>query len=276
MERKTRALADLLEVVETLRAPGGCPWDREQTLADIGRYIVEEACEVADAVADARGRATAAVREEIGDVLMNLFLASRIAEEEGAFSLAEVAEATRDKLVRRHPHVFAGAKAGDAAEVLARWNAIKAEERRREREDRAEGGEPSGAHPSRLDGVPRSLPPLAAAYRITEKAARCGFDWPDPLSVVDKLEEETRELRALLAEGKGSAGVRVGEELGDILLTVVNLARKLGQPPDEALRASLKKFSERFREVERRLGDLGSRTLAEMDAVWERIKEEGR
>ena len=264
MEPSTRSLAQLLEVVTALRAPGGCPWDQKQTLADMSRYILEEACEVQDAIADSGGSPAPEVCEELGDVLMNIFLSSVIAAETDAFSLADVADGIREKLVRRHPHVFGDVKVDDADEVLVRWNAIKAEEKR------AKGEDPPT---SLLDGIPRSLPPLAGAYEATRKAGRVGFDAADAHDFIGKLGEEIGELRALLESGGETASpARVEEELGDILLSAVNLCRKLGHRPDDALRRSTRKFSGRFREIERRLGDLESASLEEMDAVWNDLK----
>ena len=264
MERKTQALGELLRIVEALRAPGGCPWDQKQTLRDVSRYLLEESCEVQDALALSEGSGTQHVCEELGDVLMNIFLASVIAEEGGAFSLTDVADGIREKLIRRHPHVFGDVVVSNADEVLVHWNAIKDEERREKGEDLPR---------SRLDGVPRSLPPLAAAHELTRKAAKCGFDWDEPLAVVKKLEEEIDELRELLPErDEALAAERVEEELGDILFSAVNLCRKLGHRPDDALRRTMRKFESRFREIEQRVGDIDSASLEEMDAVWNEIK----
>ena len=269
MERTTRALGELLEGVTALRAPDGCPWDRKQTLADMSRYILEEVCEVQDAIADSDGLPTEAVCEELGDVLMNVFLSSVIAAETDAFSLADVADGIREKLVRRHPHVFGDVKVDDVDGVLEQWNAIKAEEKRH-RED----GNPAGrASPSLLDDVPRGLPPLARAYEATRKAAGVGFDAADPDGFIDKLEEEIGELRELLeCDGDRADAARVQEELGDVLFSAVNLCRKLDHRPDDALRRSTRKFSDRFREIERRLGDLHGATLEQMDAVWNDLR----
>jgi len=273
MDRTTRALAELRDVVAALRAPGGCPWDQEQKLSDMGRYILEESCEVQDAITDSNGAASAEVCEELGDVLMNIFLASVIAEEKDDFTLADVADGIREKLIRRHPHVFGDTKVESTEQVLSNWNAIKAQEKRDSGKDDASEDRPA----SRLDGIPRSLPPLAAAFEAGKKAAKCGFDWHRPAPVIEKLDEEIAELRELLdgaAEGDSEPDdARVEEELGDILFSAVNLCRKLGHRPDDALRRATKKFSARFRKVESHIEDLESAPLEEMDRVWNEIKE---
>ena len=264
MEAKTEAFRRLEEIVEILRGPGGCPWDREQTLSDMSRYILEEACEAVDAIQESGGRPTAAVEEELGDVLLNVLLASRIAEEEGSFGIARVADRIREKLIRRHPHVF-GDAAGDkpevrgASEVLTRWNTIK------EGEKKAAGER----HESRLDGVPRSLPPLERAYELGRKAARAGFDWPTADGALDKIEEELAEVKAAMAHGGKE---RIAEELGDLLFAVVNLCRKLEVRPSDALRGTLTKFRARFAAIEQRFPEVEKATLEEMEAVWNEAK----
>jgi MazG family protein len=277
VNEKIEAMKKLQEVVETLRGPRGCPWDRVQTLDDMGRHLLEEVCEVADALEEGRGRPTPQVREELGDVLMNVLLAARIAEEAGAFSIAEVAETIRDKLIRRHPHVFGDIKASGAADALRRWNEVK----------QSEQEAPQGPR-SLLDRVPRSLPPLARAYDVSEKAARAGFDWPDVEGPLEKLDEEIREVRALLLELPGAraagpqspiqprARERLEEELGDVFFSAVNVCRKLGVHPDAAVKASLRKFAGRFREMERQLGSLEESSLEEMQRIWERLRKEDR
>lgn len=266
MESRLKQLGALLEVVEKLRGPGGCPWDREQTLSDLSRYLVEEACEVADAISESDGAPTEKVSEELGDLLMNVFLAACIATEAGGFTIGDVAAAIREKLIRRHPHVFAGEVITGAGEVLKRWREIKAAEQAHA----ASGGR---TRPSRLDGIPRCLPPLARAYRLSERAARCGFDWPEAAGALEKLDEELREVRALLPEtavksGEGAKS-NLEEELGDVLFSAVNLCRKLGIQPDTALRSTIRKFQKRFQHIEARIGNLEEATLEEMDRVWD-------
>jgi len=272
-------LRQLLEIVKTLRGPGGCPWDQQQTLSDIGRYLIEEASEVADAVTDADGEPADHVCEELGDLLMNIFLASCIAQEANAFSIGDVSRKIREKLVRRHPHVFGDAKVSGVGDVLDRWEKIKAEEKTRENLPAQAGGDGEPSR-SRLDDVPRSMPPLARAYKISSSAARCGFDWPDAHGSWDKLEEEVDEVRRLLVDAGGDSRSQIApetkaslvDELGDVLFAAVNLCRKLGFHPDEALRSTIKKFSERFQYMERRLPNLEEASLDEMDAIWNEMR----
>ena len=264
MNEPVRPLLELLEVVETLRGPNGCPWDQEQSLGDIGKYLLEESSEVLDAIEDSRGLPSEHVCEELGDVLMNIFMASVIASEDGTFGLHEVAEGIRDKLVRRHPHVFGDEKADNPQEVLELWNSIKAEEK-------ASRGAPPA---SRLDGVPRSLPSVPRAEKISRKAAGCGLDWNGPAEVLDKLREEIGELEAVLGTGESPGDdERIEEELGDILFTAVNLCRKLGCSADSALGRSTAKFISRFRGLEEKLVDLESCTPQQLNAAWEDLKE---
>src|SRR5688572_2999337 len=265
MDAKTEAFRRLEEIVEILRGPGGCPWDREQTLADMSRYILEEACEAVDAIHVSGGRPSASVEEELGDLLLNVLLASRISEEEGSFGIAQVADRIREQLVRRHPHVFgdAGGEKPDvrgSAEVLTRWNAIKQGEKEAAGERRK----------SRLDGVPRSLPPLERAHELGRKAARAGFDWPAAEGALDKVEEELGEVKAAMAGHGGKE--RIAEELGDLLFAVVNLCRKLEVRPSDALRGTLAKFCERFAAIEARIPEVEKATLEEMEAVWNEAK----
>ncbi|MBN1443122.1 MAG: nucleoside triphosphate pyrophosphohydrolase [Planctomycetes bacterium] len=251
-------------VVAALRAPDGCPWDRKQTLADVGRYIVDEACEVSDAIAEGGGEPEDSVSEELGDLLMTVLLACGIAEEKGAFSIDDVARGVREKLVRRHPHVFGEERATAAEEVIGLWERVKAEERAKD---------PGAVARSRLGGVPRSLPPLAAAFKVSARAARCGFDWPDAAGPLAKLEEEIGEVRELLdAKARpldSTRPERLLEELGDLIFSAVNVCRKLGLHPDDALRTSVRKFIDRFHELELRLPNLEEASLEEMDRIWD-------
>jgi ATP diphosphatase len=253
-------LQQLVDLVARLRAPDGCPWDREQGLADLRAYLLEEAHEAAAAIDEADW---AELAGELGDLLFQIAFLVRLGEERDAFDLERVIAGVRAKMVARHPHVFADAVLADAHAVREAW------ERRKLRE------EPARA--SLLAGVPASLPALLAAYRLTQKAAGVGFDWPDPAAVLDKLDEEVAELRAALAQGEAASG-QVAEELGDLLFTVANLARKLDVDPEAALAGTNRKFRRRFAAIERRLAEQGKRlgetTLEEMDALWEEAKAE--
>lgn len=259
-DRRTADLTPLLDLVARLRAPGGCPWDREQTLPDVRAYLLEEAHEAAAAIDEGDWREIAG---ELGDLLFQVAFIGRLAQEAGAFHLSEAVEAVREKMVARHPHVFGDAQAADAEAVRQAWERRKVEQR--------EGGG------SLLAGVPHSLPALLAAYRMTQKAAGVGFDWPGAGEVLDKVEEETAELRQALEEaGGGGAREAVREEVGDLLFTVVNLARKLGVDPEAALAATNAKFRRRFQSVEAGLAargkSLADATLEEMDRLWEEAK----
>jgi nucleoside triphosphate diphosphatase len=259
-------LARLVALVARLRAPDGCPWDREQTLTDVRGYLLEEAHELAAAI-DAGG--WEAIGEELGDLLFQAAFVVRLGEEAGALTAGGVVDGILAKMVARHPHVFAGEPLPDAAAVARAW----------ERRKVAEGAQTAGDGPPRslLDGVPASLPALLAAYRTTQKAAGVGFDWPDAGGVLAKLDEEVAELKAELGDGEGEGGrERIAGELGDLLFTVANLARKLGVDPEAALAATNRKFRRRFRHVEEGLAAAGKRldqaSLAEMDALWEEAK----
>lgn len=264
-------LEPLLALVERLRAPGGCPWDREQRLADLRAYLLEEAHELAAAIDGGDWQEIAA---ELGDLLFQAAFIGRLAAEAGAFELGETIDGVRRKMVARHPHVFGGAELADAEAVRAAWERRKlAEEPRRD---------------SLLGGVPASLPALLAAYRLTQKAAGVGFDWPAAAPVLDKAEEEIGELRrALAAAGTGGEGdeggeaamaamAAVREEVGDLLFTVANLARKLDLDPEAALTGANLKFRRRFAHVEQGLAArgrrLGEASLEEMDVLWEEAK----
>jgi len=244
-----------------LRGPTGCPWDREQTWASLRRYLIEETYEVADAI---DRQEPAALREELGDLLLQIVFLSRIAEEEGRFTIADVAHGISDKLVRRHPHVFGSAKAETADAVVRNWEAIKRQEK---------GDEMEQGPPSHLDGVPAAMPPLAKAALLGQRAAQSGFDWPSTGGVLDKLDEELAELREAVRSSEHSA---VEEELGDFLFSLVNLARKSGIDPDAALESTNRKFRRRFAHVERELARQGitpdQAGLAAMQRLWEEAK----
>ena len=259
MDRSADAVKKLLAIMARLRGPDGCPWDREQTLKTLRPYVLEETYEVLEAMESGDSREHC---EELGDLLLQIVFQARIAEEEGRFDFADVAEAISAKLVRRHPHVFGDARVKDAEGVMRQWVALKREEKA------ARGGGKSV-----LEGVPREMPALARAERLTEKASRIGFDWPDPAGARAKVDEELRELDEAI---RGGERERVEDELGDVLFAVANLARKLQLPPEEALRNSVKRFIARFehveRELERRGVPHGTATLEEMDRLWEEAK----
>lgn len=247
-----------------LRDPeDGCPWDVEQDFASIAPYTIEEAYEVADAIA--RG-SMAELRDELGDLLLQVVYHSQMARERGAFSLEDVAEAICAKMIRRHPHVFDhGPDGRDAQGQTAAWEAIKAAER---------AGKTARA--SVLDDIALALPGLTRALKLQRRAARVGFDWPDTDAVLDKIVEEAREL----ADERGGDPDRIEDEFGDLLFVIVNLGRHLGVDAEAALRRTNAKFERRFRAVEQRLAQEGKTPsdsdLAEMDALWEAVKREER
>ncbi len=257
-----RPIDRLLEVMARLRDPsGGCPWDLEQSFGTIAPYTVEEAYEVADAIE--RGD-LADLKDELGDLLFQVVFHARMAEEQGAFTFDDVAEAITAKMLRRHPHVFEAADGRDADGQTVAWEAMKAAERAAKA--------PAGS-PSLLDDVPVALPGLTRAAKLTRRAARVGFDWPDAAAVLDKLREETAELEAEIAAGDLA---KAREELGDLLFVVANLARKLDVEPEDAIRAANAKFIRRFRFIEAALA-VDGRTpegsdLAEMDRFWDAAK----
>jgi len=255
----------LLAIMARLRDPArGCPWDREQDFASIAPYTIEEAYEVAEAIAE---NDMASLKDELGDLLFQVVFHARMAEERGAFAFAEIAEAIADKMLRRHPHVFGDAAIADAAAQTVAWEEHKAKERNARNAHRPQ---------SALDGVGVALPALTRAEKIQKRAARVGFDWPAAAPILDKIEEEIGELRAELATG-GQA--RIEDELGDLLFAVANLARHLEIDPETALRNATRKFERRFRRVEALLAERGrtpaDSTLDEMEAQWRRAKAEG-
>ena len=256
----------LIEVMARLRDPeGGCPWDLEQRFDTIAPYTIEEAYEVADAIA--RGD-LGQLKEELGDLLLQVVYHARMAEEQDAFAFEDVARGIADKMVRRHPHVFGGATVADAEAQTANWEAQKAAERER----RAEA---DGVRPSALDGVPLGMPALTRAEKLTKRAARVGFDWPHVDQVFDKMAEEIAELRHEIAEG--APRERLEDELGDLLFCMANLARHLKLDPEHALRAANAKFERRFRAVEDSFAaegnDIAGATLDAMEERWQRVKK---
>ena len=260
--KPSRDIARLIEIMAALRTPGtGCPWDLEQNFRTIAPYTLEEAYEVADAIA--RGNLDD-LKDELGDLLLQVAFHARMAEEQDAFDFGDVVETVTAKLVRRHPHVFADADGKTAKAVEGLWERIKSEEKA----ERGEAGS-TGA----LAGVPVALPALTRALKLQNKAGQVGFDWNDPRAVLAKIREEADEIEAELdraAEGEAAA------EVGDLLFAVVNLARHLGADPEDVLRQTNLKFERRFVAIERALAARGKApkdaTLAEMDALWDEAK----
>ncbi|HJQ98385.1 MAG TPA: nucleoside triphosphate pyrophosphohydrolase [Candidatus Polarisedimenticolaceae bacterium] len=260
--RARRSFDDLVAIMDRLRDPGGCPWDREQTYETLRGYLIEECYEAVDAI-DREDRAGLA--EELGDLLLQVVFLSRLGKEDGAFDAGDVVEGIAAKLVRRHPHVFGDETAGSSGEVLKRWEEIKREEKS------ASGKAPEDT--SVLAGIPRSLPALVKAQRLGTKAGRVGFDWTRDDDVVKKLEEETGEIRRALAEGSRDAVI---DEIGDALFTVTMLARRLEIDADAALARANAKFERRFRRVEAELSRRGvpvaEAPLDLMERLWEEAK----
>jgi ATP diphosphatase len=262
--KPSRDIARLIEIMAALRTPGsGCPWDLEQSFETIAPYTLEEAYEVADAIA--RGDLED-LRDELGDLLLQVAFHARMAQEQGAFDFGDVVETVTAKLIRRHPHVFADADGKTAAAVDGLWERIKADERA----ERGEAG-PTGA----LAGVPLALPALTRALKLQDKAGRVGFDWNDPRAVLAKIREEVDEIEAALDHGDKA---ETAAEVGDLLFAAVNFARHLGADPEGILRATNFKFERRFASIERALAAAGKTpkdaTLAEMDALWDAAKDE--
>lgn len=255
------AIDQLLETMTRLRAPGGCPWDREQTLVSLRSYLLEEAYEVAEAIDLGNPQSLC---EELGDLLLQVVFQAEIARENGWFDFDAVAATITAKLVRRHPHVFGDDSAGSPAEAWQRWDAIKAQEK---------GARGEELPTSRLDGIPAALPALARAQLLVDKAARAGFDWPDQLSIVDKVREETDEVAAALTD-EGSE--RVAEELGDLLFATTSLARKAGLDPEACLAGANRKFIARFRHVEAQLKasaqSFEELSAEQLDRLWRAAK----
>lgn len=254
--------ARLVEIMARLRSPEGCPWDRRQTFDSLKPYLLEETYEALDAVdrGDWQGLA-----EELGDLLLEVAFFSQIAAERGLFTIEQALDAIIGKLIRRHPHVFGDAAASTPEEVKQRWDQIKADERR----ERGRTGE------GLLDSVPRALPALVEAAQISSRAAAVGFDWQDADQVLEKLDEELAELAAAR---RSSSSDRLADEIGDLLFTLVNVARFLGVDPEQALRATNAKFRRRFAWMEARLREQGRApgevTLEELEALWQQAKQD--
>ncbi|MDR3166571.1 MAG: nucleoside triphosphate pyrophosphohydrolase [Treponema sp.] len=256
---KAAAFRDLCDIVARLRAPGGCPWDREQTPASLRGDLIEETYECIEAIDE---KEPDHIREELGDLFLLVTMISYMHEQEGLFSVEDVLTELAEKLIRRHPHVFGDLKVRDSAEVLDNWARIKVEQEGRKPKD------------SLLDTVSRGLPPLDRAWKLQKRAAKAGFDWPDLQGVLNKIEEELEETKGEIQEGRED---RIEAELGDLLFSVVNLCRFLKIEPSVALQRTNGKFTERFKYMERGMKDAGQEmkgeNLALMDALWEEAKK---
>lgn len=262
-ERGEYSVRRIMEIIEKLRGPGGCPWDRRQTMTDVGSYLIDEVYELIDEID--RG-SWAGMKEELGDVLFQVLFLTQMAEEEGQFTFSDVADGVSEKMIFRHPHVFQTQQDIGVEEVRLTWERIKNRERGR------------GEHENPpIDAVPRSMPPLRAARKITGRAARLGFDWEETAGVVEKIEEELGELREAIAEQEQR---RIDGEIGDLFLSLVNLCRFAGTDPEDALRLSMGKFVARFSYIEERLKEKGmspqGATMEEMDLLWNAAKEAER
>lgn len=256
------AFTKLVEIMARLRAPDGCPWDREQTLKSLARYVLEEAAEVVDAI---EREDPAGLREEVGDLIFEGVFLAQVSRDEGGFDVAAALETVCTKLVRRHPHIFERDAALTPTEVKAQWDVIKAQEK-------AEAGK---APQHLLDGIPLAEPALARARTICSRVASVGFDWPTAEAVLEKLDEETREVHAAMASGHREA---IEDEIGDLLFVIANLARKLDVDAESALRRANLKFTRRFRSMEAKLLDQGlpldGATLEQMEAAWQATKRD--
>jgi ATP diphosphatase len=266
----SRDIDRLIAIMAALRTPGtGCPWDLEQNFATIAPYTIEEACEVADAIAR---HDLSDLRDELGDLLLQVAFHARLAQEKGAFDFGDVVQAITEKLIRRHPHVFAPDETRpEVREVNAQWDRIKAEEKA---ERAARRGETVEGIESTLAGVPGSLPALMRAHKLQAKASKVGFDWPEIGGTFAKVHEEIDEVADAVTEGDQAAAA---EEIGDLLFAVVNLARHAGVEPEGALRAANVKFERRFGAIEAALAaegkTLAESSLDEMDALWDAAKK---
>jgi len=288
-ERFERAVG----IMERLRAPGGCPWDREQTFDSIKPYTLEETYEVLEAIDN---RDWSELAGELGDLLLQVLFYSEMAKEQGSFSIDEVLDRLSRKLVDRHPHVFGDVKADTAAEVKQNWDALKDEERKKRLGSKDERGE--AGKRSVLDGISSAMPALLEAYKLSSRAAAVGFDWPNIDALFEKLHEETEELREHLKEfpapgprpqGRGVAGsgsvssppdlqARLQDEVGDLFFVLVNIARYLSLDPESALRKTNRKFKRRFQRMEERLRETGrtpdQTTMDELESLWQQAKHE--
>lgn len=266
----SKSFDELVAVMQRLRAPGGCPWDHEQTYASLAQYLLEEAYETFDAIQEAdKTGDTTNLKEELGDLLLQVVFHSTIGRERGDFNIDEVCDGVTQKLILRHPHVFEDTKLHSAQDVLDNWDKLKADER-------AASGKKEKTDDSMLDDVPVHFPGLLEALKITKKAAKVGFDWRGADEVFEKINEEVSELRLATSEDDHD---HVEEEIGDLLFAVVNLARKLDVEPETALKRTNIKFRSRFKFIEDRLKGAGKTlegsSLEEMDGLWNEAKAVG-
>jgi len=265
---------DLIVLMDRLRSPSGCPWDREQTYATLAPMLLEEAYEAFDAVEEARAGRPLDLRDELGDLLFQIVFYAQVAKERGEFTMTDVTDAIHTKMVRRHPHVFGDVTANDSATVLLNWEAMKAEERRA-------AGKSEASNASLLDGVSSKAPSLMEAHQLSTKTARVGFDWENVAAIFDKLQEEIEELREAIQDHASSQDethhARVREEIGDLLFAVTNIARHMQVEPEAALKLTNRKFRRRFRYIEDKLRErkqaFETTTLDEMESLWQEAKE---
>jgi len=274
LQRAADALVEAVSIMARLRGPGGCPWDREQTFDSIKRHTLEETYEVFDAI---ERQAWPELKDELGDLLLQVLFYAQMAVEAGYFDIADVAAGLNAKLVRRHPHIFPVdgelADAANADAVLRNWEQIKRAEKKTAAAASGAGGSESG-----LDDIPRTMPGMLEAAKLGSRAAKIGFDWPDAAGLFAKMEEEIGELQAELAKPGGSGRDNVEEEFGDLLFTAVNLARHLKVDAESAVRSANAKFRRRFRAMEEAAGGydaLGLLTAEQLDALWNRAKVQG-
>lgn len=263
----SKSFDELVAVMARLRAPGGCPWDHEQTYASLSQYLLEEAYETFDAIQEAHETGdTANLREELGDLLLQVVFHSTIGAERGDFTIDDVASGVTQKLILRHPHVFGDAKFARAEDVLDNWDELKADERKA-------SGKVEKQLDSILDEIPVHFPALLEGLKLTKRAAKVGFDWENADQIFDKFDEEVGELRTAIKDGDTE---NIGEEIGDLLFVVMNLARHLGVEPETALKKTNRKFRQRFKFIEDELKHSGSTldiaSLDEMDKLWNKAK----
>jgi MazG family protein len=264
---------DLIDLMDRLRSPNGCPWDREQTYATLAPMMLEEAYEAFEAVEEARAGRPQELRDELGDLLFQIVFYAQVAKERGEFTIDDVTNAIHTKMVHRHPHVFGDVKADDSATVLLNWETMKAEERRA-------AGKSEDTKTSILDGVPSKAPALMEAHQLSTKAARVGFDWKHVDDIFDKLQEEIGELRSAISDHSNlkdeETHTRVREELGDLLFAATNIARHMQVEPEAALKLTNRKFRKRFNYIEESIRAKGQAfnqtSIDEMEKLWQEAK----